>query len=53
MEGGRGRVPVGLGLYTEWKKELNKLAFSRSEVALAELRKTVDRIELLLESERI
>ena len=53
MEVGRGRVPEWQGLYTEWKNELNRLAFSRSVVALAESRKTVDGIELLLESERI
>lgn len=51
-EGGREGL-LRLGLYTEWKNVLNRSAFSESEVALAVLRKTVEGMVLLLESDRM
>ena len=51
-EGGREGL-LKLGLYSEWKNVLNRSAFSESEVALAELRKTVEGIVLLLDKDRM
>ena len=49
-EGGREGL-LRLGLYTEWKNVLNRSAFSESEIALVVLRKTVEGMVLLLESD--
>ena len=51
-EGGRKGL-LRLGLYTKWKNVLNRSAFSKSEVALAVLRKTVEGMVVLLESDHI
>ena len=52
-EEGERKGLLRLDLYTERKNVLNRSAFSESEVALAVLRKTVEGMVLLLESDRM